>query len=217
MRLLVVSDIHGNAAALGRCADDAAAADLVLCIGDLTHFGDVPAARKVLAALRELHPNVRTVAGNCDNLDIESYLREEGVLLTTEPEEFQGVQLAGMSGALPGPVTTPYEISEQEISATLAQLSKSGEQPLVLVSHQPPFGTVADRAMKMKHVGSRSLAEWISVNAPLLVLSGHIHESYGHKLSGPTHVINSGAFKDGRYGLIDVDPDRHEVSAELRS
>lgn len=216
MRLLVVSDIHGNAAALKGCAEEAASADLLLCVGDLTHFGGVPAARNVLAALRELHSNVRTVAGNCDNREIESYLQEEGVLLTAEVEEFQGVQLAGMSGALPGPVSTPYEISEQEISAHLTRLPKNGAQPLVLVSHQPPYGTVADRAMKMKHVGSRSLAEWIDSNAPLLVLSGHIHEAFGHKLSGSTHVINPGAFKEGRYVIIDIDPARHEVSADLR-
>jgi len=114
-------------------------------------------------------------------------------------------------------VTTPYEISDQEISHTLARLPGDAGQPLVLVSHQPPHGSVADRAMKMKHVGSRTLAEWISEHQPLLVLSGHIHESFGHKTSGATHVINPGAFKEGRYAVIDIDPARREVSAELKS
>ncbi len=217
MRVLLISDIHGNEAALERCADAAATADLLICAGDLTHFGGVPEARSVLQALRDLHPNVKAVAGNCDNRDIESYLQGEGVLLSTAAEEFQGLRLAGMSGALPGPVTTPYEISDQDITSSLAQLPRGNDLPLVLVSHQPPHGSVADRAMKMKHVGSRTLADWISEYQPLLVLSGHIHESFGHKTSGATHVINPGAFKEGRYALIDIDPVRREVSAELKS
>lgn len=217
MRVLLVSDIHGNEAALGRCAAADADADLVICAGDLTHFGGVPEARNVLEALRNLHPKVKAVAGNCDNREIESYLRGEGVLLSTAVEEFQGLRLAGMSGALPGPVTTPYEISEQDIENSLAQLPVGSDPPLVLVSHQPPHGSVADRAMKIKHVGSRTLAGWIDEYRPLLVLSGHIHESFGHKLSGTTHVINPGAFKEGRYAVIDIDPARREVSADLKS
>ncbi|MFW6361971.1 MAG: metallophosphoesterase family protein [Spirochaetota bacterium] len=217
MRVLLVSDIHGNEAALGRCADEAAGADLLICAGDLTHFGGVPEARSVLRALRDLHPNVKAVAGNCDNREIESYLQGEGVLLGTAVENFHGLRLAGMSGALPGPVPTPYEVSDQDIGNSLAQLAEDADQPLILVSHQPPHGSVADRAMKIKHVGSRSLAAWISEHQPLIVISGHIHESFGHKLSGATHVINPGAFKEGRYAVIDIDPVRREVSAELKS
>lgn len=217
MRILLVSDIHGNESALQRCADDAAGADLLICAGDLTHFGGVPEARSVLQALRDLHPEVKAVAGNCDNREIESYLQEEGALLGPAAEDFRGLRLAGISGALPGPVTTPYELSDEDISKSLAQLPKSMEPPLVLVSHQPPHGSVADRAMKLKHVGSRVLANWISAQKPLLVISGHIHESFGHKLSGTTHVINPGAFKEGRYAVIDIDPARREVTAALKS
>ncbi|MFO7730243.1 MAG: metallophosphoesterase family protein [Spirochaetia bacterium] len=217
MRMLVVSDIHGNEDALEKCRDEAAHADLLICIGDLTHFGGVADARRVLDKLGELHPKVRSVAGNCDNREIESYLRDEGVLLGAEPEEIQGALWAGLSGAMPGPIDTPYEILEQQIAAFLEQLPADAAQPLILVSHQPPHNTVADRAMKIKHVGSHRLSEWMAARQPLLVLSGHIHESFGHKVYGPSHVINPGAFKDGRYAVVDVDPVNGEVSAALKT
>jgi Icc-related predicted phosphoesterase len=118
---------------------------------------------------------------------------------------------------MPGPIDTPYEISEHQIEAFLEQLPVDAAQPLILVSHQPPHNTVADRAMKMKHVGSRRLSEWIKAQQPLLVLSGHIHESFGHKVYGHSHVINPGAFKDGRYAVVDVDPGSGEVSAVLKT
>ena len=164
MRLLVVSDIHGNEDALDKFRDEAATADILLCVGDLTHFGEVTDARKILDKLRNLHPVVRSVAGNCDNREIESYLHEEGVLLTSKAEEIQGALFAGLSGAMPGPIDTPYEISEDQIEAFLEQLPADAGQPLILVSHQPPYNTVADRAMKMKHVGSRRLSEWSGWN-----------------------------------------------------
>lgn len=217
MRLLVVSDIHGSEDALDKCRDEAATADLLLCVGDLTHFGGVSDARRVIDELRSIHPQVRSVAGNCDNREIESYLQKEGVLLGSKPEEFQGVHWAGLSGAMPGPIDTPYEISEEQIEAFLEQLPLEAAQPLILVSHQPPYNTVADRAMKMKHVGSRRLSEWIEAQQPLLVLSGHIHESFGHKLYGHSHVINPGALKDGRYAVVDIDSDQGEVSAVLKT
>ncbi|MDZ7792459.1 MAG: metallophosphoesterase family protein [Spirochaetia bacterium] len=217
MRLLVVSDIHGNEDALDKCRDEGATADLLLCVGDLTHFGGVSEARKILDKLRKLHPKVRAVAGNCDNREIESYLQQEGVLLSSNPEEIQGVSCAGLSGAMPGPVDTPYEISEQQIEAYLEQLPVDPAQPFILVSHQPPHNTVADRAMKMKHVGSCRLSEWIEAQQPLLVLSGHIHESFGHKVYGRSHVINPGALKEGRYAVVDIDLDRGEVSAVLKT
>jgi len=215
MRLMVISDLHGNEDALGKIKKDADTVDVLICVGDITHFGGVSEARKALTEMRRLHTEVRAIAGNCDTREIESFLHEEGVALSTKAEIIKGVQFAGVGGALPGPIDTPYEISEEEISEALSEIPDDKDLPLVLVSHQPPYNTVADRAMKLKHVGSRSLSFWIQEHQPLLVLSGHIHESYGHKMSGPTHIINPGAFKEGRYALVDVDPVKHEVSAEM--
>ncbi len=217
MRILVLSDLHGHEKDLNRLSEEAGQADLLVCVGDITHFGDVSQARQAVSELQKLHAQVRSVAGNCDNRQIESYLHGEGIALSSKAEKINGILIAGMSGALPGPVDTPFEISEDEITQHLSQVHSDDSLPLVVVSHQPPYGTVADRAMKLKHVGSRGLQDWMQIHKPLLVLSGHIHESYGHKLSGSTHVINPGAFKDGRYAVVDIDPVHREVSAELKS
>jgi hypothetical protein len=127
--------------------------------------------------------------------------------------ELKGLRLYGIGGGLPGPVTTPNEISEEQISAALQSVSGSG---LLLVSHQPPAGTVADRAMKVKHVGSKILREWIEANSPLLTVCGHIHESHGFAEYDGSHVLNPGSFKEGRYAVVEVDPDAGSVTAELK-
>jgi putative phosphoesterase len=62
MRLLVVSDIHGNLTALREVLDDAGEHDLAVCAGDIVGYGPEPGG--CVEALREL--NARYVAGNHD-------------------------------------------------------------------------------------------------------------------------------------------------------
>lgn len=67
MRLAILSDIHGNAHALGRCLDDLAArggADVIVAAGDLCLDGPKP--KKVLRMLREV--GAHCVRGNTDRM-----------------------------------------------------------------------------------------------------------------------------------------------------
>ena len=76
---------------------------------------------------------------------------------------------------------------------------------LVLICHQPPHKTAADKAMKLKHVGSRVLRQWMDAHQPLLVLTGHIHESAGWDCYGQTCILNPGSFKEGKYAEAEID------------
>ncbi len=204
MRILVLSDIHGKTETLDCLRSHADTIDMVIAAGDLTHFGNLDDAGKVIAVLKEIHPKLMAIAGNCDNREIEKLLLREGLAPGPSGFDKNGMRILGLSGALPGPINTPYEETEEALAAKLKALDPGPSERVVLVSHQPPHGTVADRVMKMKHVGSRSLREWVDQQRPLLVICGHIHESYGHSMTGPSHVLNPGAFKDGRYALVDI-------------
>jgi hypothetical protein len=213
MKILVVSDIHGNHADIKKLAAESRGVQLMIAAGDLTHFGGREDAETVLDSLDGLGLPYVAVPGNCDNAEAAEAIRDRGVNIEGEEREIEGLRLFGIGGGLPGPVSTPNEISEEDISSALQGLDGKG---LLLVSHQPPAGTVADRAMKVKHVGSTALKEWIDANTPLLTVSGHIHESHEWAEYAGSYVLNPGAFKEGRYAVVDFDPAQGRVEAELK-
>lgn len=57
------------------------------------------------------------------------------------------------------------------------KLLKGGDKAVVAM-HCPPCGLGLDVCDGNRRVGSKSIMEWIEREKPLLVLSGHIHESY---------------------------------------
>ena len=232
MKLLILSDIHGKTEGLSRLQQAAANADLLVVNGDLTHFGDADDARRVIAELKKLHGTICAVPGNCDDGEVAAVIESEGISIHRRsfvPPAGQGDQAGaggtddgqlvfyGIGGAMPGPVSTPNEYAEEDLEGYLAEVPSTGageDGTLLLVCHQPPHKTVADRAMKMKHVGSRVLREWMDRTAPLLLLTGHIHESVGSEWYGETCVVNPGAFKDGRYAEIELTPAGETGKAE---
>ncbi len=78
MRILVLSDIHGNFPALQRVLEDAGSVDAVWCLGDLVGYGAQP--NECIAQVAAL-PNLHCVRGNHDaavlgNFDLEAFNRE---------------------------------------------------------------------------------------------------------------------------------------------
>ena len=62
MRLLIISDVHGNLTALNRVLDSSEGYDLVICAGDIVGYGPNP--EECVDAIRGLH--AACVAGNHD-------------------------------------------------------------------------------------------------------------------------------------------------------
>ncbi len=62
----------------------------------------------------------------------------------------------------------------------------------IYVFHSPPYNTRLDLLPHMQHVGSKAIRQFIETQRPLLVLSGHIHET----------VDVSGTFVDSINGSI---------------
>jgi hypothetical protein len=53
-------------------------------------------------------------------------------------------------------------------------------------------------------VGSPLIREFIEKWKPLLVLSGHIHESAAVDAIGPTRMVNPGSLAEGKYALAEI-------------
>jgi Icc-related predicted phosphoesterase len=82
----------------------------------------------------------------------------------------------------------------------------------VLISHSPPFNTSCDILWDGKHVGSKPLRRYIDRYQPIVVLSGHIHESPGTDTIGKTLVVNPGPFP--WYSEVTVNRDTRKATSQ---
>jgi Icc-related predicted phosphoesterase len=199
MTIIGVTDVHGNEAVLHNMARQIRSADLVILSGDITHFGNAGDAEKVLNVVELYNNSVFAVPGNCDYPDVGAYLSERGINLDGTSRSYGRYTFAGLGGSLPTPGgNTPDERSEEMLADCLrdAVYDHDPDTPLVVVSHQPPFGASCDIAADM-HVGSRSVREFIERYKPLVCFTGHIHESTCIDNIGISKLVNSGPLGGG--------------------
>jgi len=189
--------------------------DLAIVAGDLTNFGGIDDARKVLDAVRECCKNVLAVPGNLDQPETFPYFEREGIALHGKGTVIDGVGLFGCGGSNLTPFKTPSEFTEDEIYAALKQGYEEvrAVRPLIMVCHTPPLGTKCDRIVSGKAVGSSAARKFIEEHQPEVCISGHIHESAAVDSIGSTTVLNAGPFKGGGYIVVDIK--RNTVDARL--
>jgi len=101
-----------------------------------------------------------------------------------------------------------YFLDKGTIEDDLRYLSVSSTSIVAL--HQPPIGLDLDVCYNNRRVGSKSVYSWIEHKQPLVVLSGHIHESFTctgqwKGLIGKTTVIQPGQLKNLSYVVIEID------------
>jgi len=214
MKLFNMTDLHGGLGYLETVRDELQAADLVIITGDITNFGGRAEAKRILDGVAAVNPVIFAVSGNCDRAGVEEYLRERNLDLHAQARRYGELGFVGLSGSLPGPMPTPNTTGEEELARFLSEVSINTGERFVLVSHQPPLDTVADMIARGRHVGSKSVREFIETKKPLLCLTGHIHESIGKGELGGCTVVNPGPFGQGRYALIEID-DGGAVRVEL--
>jgi Icc-related predicted phosphoesterase len=205
MRLLGITDLHDNRAALERILAHAGPVDLILLGGDLTDFGQSKDAEQIVRRAQQSGAQVLAVAGNCDSAAIERRLVELGVSLFRQGVVLHGVGLQGLS-AMPPWRGDMYQFTENELAQALEagyqQIAGAGQH--VVLSHPPPHATHVDRTFHGQNVGSTALREFIERVQPVLVLCGHIHEGRGTESIGRTLVVNCGAASAGSYALVEI-------------
>jgi len=205
--ILGLADIHGSLAAIERLGPRLAESDLVLLAGDLTDFGHERDAAAVVAAVERHQRNVLAVPGNCDPAEVWRYLADSGIGLDGCAVVRDGIGFVGVGGSIPFLGHTPSEMSESAFEERLlaAAAEVPAGVPMVLVSHQPPHGTVVDRVGWGRHAGSRRLRAFLEARRPLLCLCGHIHEGVGVEEIAGCQVVNPGPAAHGRYARVVIE------------
>lgn len=166
--------------------------------------------------------------GNDDIFAIDPVIREHGAVPHGEDRVLElpgGYRLISCGWVNPTPWNTYRELPEAQLAARLARMGDqvNGDMPRTICNfHCPPFGSTLDEApeldgqMRPKYagrslvpVGSKAVAEFISLRQPLLTLHGHIHESRAVKRLGNTVAINPGSqYEQGVLlgAIIDIGP-----------
>jgi Icc-related predicted phosphoesterase len=213
MRILAISDIHGNRTKLREVLAAAGPADVIVLAGDLTHLGSPDEAQAAVSLCRSHTPLVLTVSGNCDDVLIEKQMVRDGNSLTGTGRTIDGVGFFGVSAAAPYHGNT-WEVGEDVLGSWAAAGYRAVARAShhVLVSHPPPYGFV-DWAYTKKHGGSQAIRAALDSYTPALVICGHIHEARGTTQYRSTTIVNCGAAWMGYYALIDLGD---TVTVELR-
>jgi Icc-related predicted phosphoesterase len=213
MVIAAITDIHGKIEAVDKASKVMTNSDIVVIAGDITHFGRRKDAEEVIRRVRDYNSHVYAVPGNCDYFEVGAFLSSEGISLDCRCMVVDNLALIGIGGSLPCPGKTPNESTEEEFAIKLDELKKEipSKKMCILVSHEPPFGTLCDLTGSGAHVGSRSLRNFIMDVDPLVCFSGHIHEARGVGEIGMTKVANPGPLFHGGYAMVDINNDKVRV------
>ncbi|NQU63989.1 MAG: metallophosphoesterase family protein [SAR324 cluster bacterium] len=207
MDILAIPDIHGDFNRLQNLSRQIEAADIVLLVGDITNFGREREIAGIIEFIQSLNPQILAVTGNCDFPPVASYLDMQEMNIEAAHRMIDGIAFVGLGASLYSPSrATPNEVSEAVMAKNLVKAVAGIPErtPLVLVSHQPPWDTAADRINSGQHVGSHSVRQFVAQFQPLVCFSGHIHESAGIDAIRETQVVNPGPFFRGKYAAARI-------------
>ncbi len=220
MQILLISDGHGAIDRLRALSSIAKDVDLVLFAGDFAAFNKLETGLPFLKTLKELHPNIYSVLGNCDPPSFLKELQEHNINVQAMVQQFEDFTIIGSGGASKFTGATPNERSDEELISDIVQNYKAKEgDNLILMTHNPPYGVCVDKVAPLVHVGSKLIRKFIDEAQPILAISGHIHEAYGIDSIGNTCVINPGALCDGRFAIVEIEKeqDRYIAKAKLET
>jgi len=216
MKIVSFGDVHMATRNLARMGEALRGCDLIIVSGDLTNFGGVDDARKVIDDVRRACPRILALSGNLDQREVMPFLEEQGIALHGKGMIIGGVGIFGCGGSNITPFKTPTELSEDEIYATLRAGYEQvrDQRPLLMICHTPPYETKCDRILNGRPVGSTAARRFIEEVGPEVCISGHIHESAAVDRIGSTTIVNAGAFKDGGYIVVESNDGRLDARLE---
>lgn len=169
--------------------------------------------------------------GNDDRLELDEIVMQHPRVKYSEGHVIKIkdiYEFFGCSWVNPTPWNSPREESEDALYDRLNKYWEMITDPdrAILEIHAPPYQSTIDEAPLLDEnfnpvirggrvvkipVGSKAVKRFIEEKQPLIVLSGHIHESPGFVKIGRTWVVNPGSeysegiFKGFLIDLIDTD------------
>lgn len=209
-----IGDLHEDISLLNEIPGLADAAGIIIS-GDITNRGGLRRASQLLNMVAAINSNIYAQIGNMDRAEITDYLEEKGWNIHAKGKQLaEDVGILGVGYSTPTPFRTPSEVPD----TMLGQWINNGYEyikhlpKLILVAHDPPFGSKAAELPSGENVGNKSVLEFIQRVQPDICLTGHIHEADSEDFIGKTKVINPGMLCMGGYAFIQLKEDRLEAN-----
>lgn len=172
MKLLIFGDNHGDLLSLSVVQEKAKEADMVICLGDLTFFGndlDI-----LLDILNNFPKKVILMHGNHeDELELEEACKMYPNIHFSHKQVHheKGFDIMIYGGDGFSRIDQEFEEHINEAKRLIRNFKRA-----ILVLHGPPVDTKLDIPFEDFHSGNHSTRKFIEEHQPLLVLAGHIHE-----------------------------------------
>jgi len=197
MKILALSDLHGDFSKVQALIEHAGEIDAVLISGDITNFGP---DEKALELIDMFDVPVLAIPGNCDQTSILEVLDSSSAInLHKNCYSLGDASFMGLGGSNSTPFNTPFELTDEDMEEAIDDmLSSCSGIRNILLSHAPPFGYVDE--LSVGHVGSHAIARFM--NRFDLIVCGHIHEARGTAMNGDTTIVNVGEASQGYGALI---------------
>ena len=208
MKILVVSDIHGNRTRTRKLYNlyKEDKFDIILINGDITQFQGIDAAEEILSILTRLGKKAYFVPGNCDPPKLLTFNELAGATnihgkIVELNINLKTIYIVGLGGSIVTPFHTWIEFEEEEYKKILPEPKK----PFILMAHNPPYNTKIDRTWRRVNAGSKVIREYIEKFEPILGIHGHIHEARGEDRIGNSVIFNPGALQAGYYAIVKIE------------
>ncbi|GAC1449770.1 MAG: metallophosphoesterase [Isosphaeraceae bacterium] len=205
MRILVVSDLHGDLRSVREAIEQFRPDGLLSC-GD---WGDLEEVDEGDLAGIVADLPVATTFGNHDPVPLLRKLQNrDGRPLLIEQGEvrlFVGLQVGAIGGIWAKSHRLPHYVTDEDVAVLAAKIARQGAID-VLLTHGCPVG-LADLTPSGRHGGQRCFLEASRVIAPRLHLCGHLHVAQERTLRDGRIVQNVGATPEGDVVLIETRED----------
>ena len=215
LRLLVVSDIHSNHAALRAVLDDAAPWDTCICAGDTVGYGPDP--NECIGALRD--NGFRSIRGNHDHQVITG----DTPPMEGAPEKFRFNPRAARAIEINRDLLTPDSRVYLEGLPISLRLNVDGIS--IAVYHGSPRAPLIEYVMPEE--AKMRAAQLIAESDCNLLVLGHTHKPYAIR-HGDALLLNPGSVgqpRDGdpraSYALVEIaegkiNPHIHRVKYDIK-
>lgn len=187
MKILAFTDIHGEEKFLSKIVKKSEKADILVCCGDFTFFGQN--IKKIVKRLLTMKKPLLVLHGNHETeAEIEEVAGKDVIRIHKKPYSIGNYVFLGHGGG-------GFSLSDRKLEKKIPLFKKTIKKgnKVILVTHAPPFGTELDLMPWTGHVGCQSINKTIIDIKPNLLICGHLHENFGvHQKMGETFMINPG-------------------------
>ena len=208
MHWIVLADVHGSVRHLPFIVPELSQAEGVFIAGDITNFGGWDEATKIIDSIAAVNDNLLAVTGNCDPKGVDQCLADRGMSVHGQLKIQGALCCVGVNGLQSH---TQGEDAFERVLEQAVQSHANAASSLVVMSHQPAYGTAVDTLRGGQYCGSTAIRHFIETQEPLLAISGHVHEAAGVDTLGKTTLVNPGPFRSGYYAVVTLEHDKLAV------